>query len=82
MSKEDTVEKLKTQGFSANLESGVVMVTVKSDAERNRVRRKIKELGIRGSWGMRGSTVKNDNTDGYSAENEQKASSTQRAIFH
>ena len=54
MSKEETTEKLKEMGFSANLESGVVMVTVKLDAERNRVSKAIKELGLRGSWGTKG----------------------------
>ena len=54
MSKEETTEKLKEMGFNASLENGVVMVTVKLDAERNGVSKAIKELGLRGSWGTRG----------------------------
>ena len=68
MSKEDTVEKLKAQGFSANLESGVVMVTVRSQREWDGAKRAVKDIGLNGSWGLlwdkRGEQAENDNSRG------------------
>lgn len=54
MSKEECISKLIEQGFNACLDNGAVMITVASEAERNRAEKAIKELGLRGSWGTRG----------------------------
>lgn len=59
MDKDEALKKIIELGFAASMEDGTVMITVKSEAERNRARKAVNELGLRGSWGTRG-----EETDG------------------
>jgi hypothetical protein len=54
MDKKQCTEELNNQSFTAYLENGVVMIEVKSEAERTRANRAVKELNFCGSWGTRG----------------------------
>ena len=60
MNKTEVITELKQQGFTACLENGVVMIEVKSEAERARAGKAVKELGLKGSWGTRGA-INDDN---------------------
>ena len=53
MSKEDAVVKLSEMGFSATLESGVVMITVDDEKSRKKANKAIKEIGYVASFGVR-----------------------------
>lgn len=54
MDKEEVVKKLKEHGFmDVNLESGVVLVTVSSEAESKKVTNIIKEIKYNASWGVK-----------------------------
>ena len=54
MNKKECIKALTEKKFTACLEDGVVMIEVKSEAERSRANKAVKELGLRGSWGTRG----------------------------
>ena len=61
MSKEEAVKQLNDKEFSTRLENGVVVIEVRSESERARAKRAIREIGYDASWGVRG-VMKHDYT--------------------
>ena len=58
MTKDETVSELKSRGFDAFLENGVVMINMPITSNKiNQVERLLKSINYRASWGVRNSEI-------------------------
>lgn len=53
ISKEETVTKLSNLGYKADLEGGVVMITITDEKLLKTVKNTLAEIGYNASWGVR-----------------------------
>ena len=57
MTKDETVSELKSRGFDAFLENGVVMISMRiSNTNVRNLEKLLRSIGYKASWGLRDKT--------------------------